>query len=47
MENYKKLIPGFYVRDGQAVINDRGVEYYSDDILTLCRYYSDNGAFCL
>lgn len=44
MENYKKLIPGFYVRDGQAVINDRGVEYYSDDILTLCRYYSDNGA---
>lgn len=44
MGDYKKLIPSFGCREGQAIICDRGVEYYSDDIMTLCRFYSDNGA---
>ncbi|RGY99390.1 bifunctional phosphoribosyl-AMP cyclohydrolase/phosphoribosyl-ATP diphosphatase HisIE [Clostridium sp. AM58-1XD] len=44
MDNYKKLIPGFSCKEGQAIIYDEGQVYYSDDILTLCRYYSDNGA---
>ena len=41
---YKKLIPSFGCRQGQAVILDEGQEYFSDDFLTLSRYYSDNGA---
>lgn len=41
---YKKLIPSFGIRDGQAIILDEGQEFYSDDVLTLSRYYSDNGA---
>lgn len=44
MPEYKKLIPSFGCREGQAVILDYGEEYYSNDILTLSRYYSDNGA---
>lgn len=40
----KKLIPSFGCRRGQAVILDEGQEYFSDDFLTLSRYYSDNGA---
>lgn len=40
----KKLIPSFGCKDGRAIIVDEGREYYSEDILTLCRYYSDNGA---
>lgn len=41
---HKKLIPSFGCRGGQAIILDEGQEYYSNDILTLSRYYSDNGA---
>lgn len=41
---YKKLIPSFGCRDGHAIILDQGHEYCSNDILTLSRYYSDNGA---
>lgn len=41
---YKKIIPGFGCRNGQAFITDMGEEYYSNDIITLSRYYSDNGA---
>lgn len=44
MSDYKKLIPSFGCKEGQAVILDYGTEYYSNDILTLARYYSDNGA---
>lgn len=44
---YKKLIPSFGCRDGQAVILDEGREYFSDDVVTLSRYYSDNGADAL
>ena len=40
----KKLIPSFGYKNGQAIIMDEGRKYYSDDILTLARYYSDNGA---
>ncbi len=42
----KKLIPVFGCREGRAIIMDmeESREYYSDDILTLSRYYSDNGA---
>ena len=40
----KKLIPSFGYKNGRAIIMDEGREYYSDDILTLARYYSDNGA---
>lgn len=41
---HKKLIPSFGCKGGQAIIRDYGLEYYSNDILTLSRYYSDNGA---
>lgn len=41
---YKKLIPSFGCKEGRAIIRDQGQEYYSDDILTLSRFYSDNGA---
>ena len=44
MESYKKLIPSFACKEGRAYIRDYGEEYYSDDIITLCRFYSDNGA---
>ncbi len=40
----KKLIPSFGCKNGRAIIMDEGREYYSDDILSLARYYSDNGA---
>ncbi len=40
----KLLIPSFGCKNGQAIIMDEGREYYSNDILTLSRYYSDNGA---
>ncbi len=40
----KKLIPTFGCKEGHAVIMDEGREYFSADILTLSRYYSDNGA---
>ena len=40
----KKLIPTFGCKEGRAVIMDEGREYYSEDILALSRYYSDNGA---
>ncbi len=41
---YKKLIPSFGCKNGRVIIRDEGQEYYSDDIVTLSRYYSDNGA---
>lgn len=41
---YKKLIPSFGCKNGQAIILDEGQTYFSNDILTLGRYYSDNGA---
>lgn len=41
---YKKLIPSFGCKDGRAIIRDNGQEYYSDDILSLSSFYSDNGA---
>lgn len=44
MEGYKKLIPSFSCREGRAIIKDYGEEYYSNDIVTLSRFYSDNGA---
>lgn len=44
MSGYKKLIPSFGCKNGQAIILDYGEEYYSNEILTLARYYSDNGA---
>lgn len=44
MAEYKKLIPSFGCREGQAIILDKETAYYSNDILTLSRYYSDNGA---
>ena len=44
MEKVKKLIPSFGCREGQAIIRDYGLEYYRNDILTLAKYYSDNGA---
>lgn len=44
MPDYKKLIPSFGCKNGQAIILDYGNEYYSNEILTLARYYSDNGA---
>lgn len=44
MSDYKKLIPSFGCKNGQAIILDYGEEYYSNEILTLARFYSDNGA---
>ena len=44
METVKKLIPSFGCLEVQAIIRDYGQEYYSNDILTLAKYYSDNGA---
>ncbi len=44
MTDYKKLIPSFGCKNGQAIIRDYGQEYFSNDILTLASYYSDNGA---
>ena len=43
----KKLIPSFGCKNGQAIIMDEGREYYSDDLVTLAQYYSDNGADAL
>lgn len=47
MSENKKLIPSFSCREGQAIMKDYGQEYYSNDYITLCRYYSDNGADAL
>lgn len=44
MNAYKKLIPSFGCKSGQAIIRDYGETYYSNDLKTLGRYYSDNGA---
>lgn len=44
MEDYKKLIPSFDCRGNQAVIRDNREEFYSNDMKTLGRFYSDNGA---
>ena len=44
MADYKKLIPSFGCKNGQAIIRDYGQDYFSNDILTLASYYSDNGA---
>ncbi len=44
MADYKKLIPSFGCRERQAIIRDYGLDYFSNDILTLASYYSDNGA---
>ena len=42
--SYKKLIPGFGYSKGLAVcLNDKNTAY-TEDILTLSQYYSDNGA---
>ncbi|MCI8887445.1 MAG: bifunctional phosphoribosyl-AMP cyclohydrolase/phosphoribosyl-ATP diphosphatase HisIE [Hungatella sp.] len=40
---YKKLISGFGCREGQAIVLDNKM-VCEEDILTLCRRYSDNGA---
>lgn len=47
MTDCKILIPSFGCRNGQAVILDYGNEYYSNEILELARFYSDNGADAL
>lgn len=44
MSDYKKLIPGFGCKNGQAIPLDYGNDYCSNEILTLARYYGDNGA---
>ena len=44
MADYKQLIPSFGCREKQAIIKDYGLDYFSNDILTLASYYSDNGA---
>lgn len=41
---HKKLIPSFGCKEGRAIIRDQGFEYYSEDILSLSSFYSDNGA---
>ena len=43
-KKYKKLIPSFGCLNGQAIIRDQKEEFYSNDMKTLGRYYSDNGA---
>lgn len=44
MADDKKLIPSLGCKEGQAILCDTGLKYYSDDVITLSRYYSDNGA---
>lgn len=41
---YKKLIPGFGCKNGQAVMRRDGQTVWGEDILSLSQYYSDNGA---
>lgn len=41
---FKKIIPGFGCRNGQALLSDRGKEYCIRDIITLSRHYNDNEA---
>ena len=41
---YKKLIPSFGCKDKKAVCLDGSGECFRDDIVTLSRHYSDNGA---
>lgn len=47
VKEHKKIIPSFVCRHGQAIIQDLGEEYYSDNAVFLGRYYSDNGADAL
>lgn len=47
VREHKKIIPSFVCRNGQAIIQDCGEEYYSDNAVFLGRYYSDNGADAL
>lgn len=44
MKDNKKVIPSFICRQGLAIIRDNGEEYYSENAVSLARYYSDNGA---
>ena len=43
MKEYKKVIPGFGIREGKAV-RLWGQGCCEDDVLTLSRYYGDSGA---
>ena len=43
MENYKKIIPGFGCRNGEAVFIEGGKICQGGSVLPLCRHYSDNG----
>ncbi len=45
----KKLIPAFGCRNGRAVIMDAEQKHndYGEDLVTLCRHYSDHGADAL
>lgn len=47
MTTQKALIPSFSLKGGRAVIQDDGIEYYSEDILALGRFYGDHGADAL
>lgn len=47
MKDNKKVIPSFICRQGLAIIRDNGEEYYSENAVSLARYYSDNGADAL
>lgn len=42
--SHKKLIPGFGCKNGRALVRASGLAYDSNDILTLSRYFNDNGA---
>lgn len=43
MKEYKKVIPGFGIREGRAVLL-WGTDCCEDDVLALSRYYGDSGA---
>ena len=43
MKEYKKVIPGFGIREGKAVLL-WGTDCCEDNVLALSRYYGDSGA---